>query len=263
MIYGIDTATRITPVVAKKLKENGISFVGRYLVPPSLWKAISPEEIKNLLNNDLAILLCWEIDAADISGGTNVGVQHAMKAKSLAEAYGVPSGTAIYFACDYNAQPQDYKDIEDYLKAAKDIFAGKYEVGLYGHNRICDHIANMGIARYFWQCKAWSSGVISPNANIYQYQASGEKDAKELEKIIGISIDLDDAADIKSAKLWMPPSKKEKHWYDDAMAWVKEEGLMMDGRPNDNITRAEVAMMFYRRFGPEDTKDLSGMIADD
>lgn len=42
---------------------------------------------------------------------------------------------------------------------------------------------------------------------------------------------------------------KAKHWYDDAVNYVKSVGLMVgDGngfRPNDNITRAEVAQILY------------------
>jgi len=39
---------------------------------------------------------------------------------------------------------------------------------------------------------------------------------------------------------------EEENWYDDAMKWVQDQGIMLDGRPTDQITRAEVATMFMR-----------------
>lgn len=38
----------------------------------------------------------------------------------------------------------------------------------------------------------------------------------------------------------------ETHWYDTAMSWVERNGIMMDGRPNDPVTRAEMATMLMR-----------------
>lgn len=38
-------------------------------------------------------------------------------------------------------------------------------------------------------------------------------------------------------------------WYDQYMGQLKENGVMMDGRPNDTITRAEMAAVLNRAFG--------------
>lgn len=43
-------------------------------------------------------------------------------------------------------------------------------------------------------------------------------------------------------------SKKEKPWYEDAMAWTKEIGLMDGTRPLDNVTRAELATVAKRLY---------------
>lgn len=40
-----------------------------------------------------------------------------------------------------------------------------------------------------------------------------------------------------------------KNWYDDAMAWAKDNGIMDGSRPEDLATRAEVAQMFFNMFG--------------
>lgn len=55
----------------------------------------------------------------------------------------------------------------------------------------------------------------------------------------------------------------ETHWYDTAMTWAEQNGIMMDGRPNDPVTRAEMATMLMRyhgKFGEEDSKSDSGLL---
>ena len=41
-------------------------------------------------------------------------------------------------------------------------------------------------------------------------------------------------------------NEPETHWYDEAMQWASDNKIMMDGRPNDNVTRAELATMLMR-----------------
>jgi hypothetical protein len=51
-------------------------------------------------------------------------------------------------------------------------------------------------------------------------------------------------------------------WYDEAMGWAKAQGLIRDGRPNDPVTRAELATVLYRLYGPEDSKEHSGLLSE-
>ena len=52
-------------------------------------------------------------------------------------------------------------------------------------------------------------------------------------------------------------------WYADAMNWAKERHIINDGRPNDPVTRAELAMVLYRMFGPGDEKTDSGLLSEE
>ena len=52
--------------------------------------------------------------------------------------------------------------------------------------------------------------------------------------------------------------EQPKTWYDDAMNWAKDNGIMNDGRPEDVATRAEVAQMLYNL-----DKRFSGLLEDD
>ena len=71
----VDTAAKISAAAAQTLKTNGVSFVGRYLVPPGMYKDLTADEIKILHDAGLAILPCWEIGAGDIRQGAERGAK--------------------------------------------------------------------------------------------------------------------------------------------------------------------------------------------
>lgn len=249
---GIDTAARLTAAQAKILRENGISFVARYLVPETLWKALTATEAADIRNAGLALMLCWELGGEDLRGGSVKGVEHGARAKQLADAMGVPAGTIIYFAVDYNAQPVDYPAIEQYMIAAQTALTAKYVAGLYGHERIVEYLAQRGSVKKFWQCVAWSN-MFSEYATVRQYAWQGDPRAKALAEKVGVAVDLDATETLSG--MWMPGNAYDdggdtiiepQPWYAEAMAWAAENGLIKDGRPNDPVTRAELATVLQR-----------------
>lgn len=249
---GIDTAARLTAAQARILRENGISFVGRYLVPETLWKALTAKEAADIRAAGLALMLCWELGGEDLRGGAIKGAEHGSRARQIAEAMGVPCGTIIYFAVDYNAQPGDYPAIEQYMLAAQTALGGRYVAGLYGHERIVEFLAQRGSVKRFWQCVAWSN-MFSPYATVRQYAWQGDERAKAIQQKIGVAVDLDSTETL--AGMWMPQAEYDdggdtviepQPWYAEAMAWAKDNGLINDGRPNDPVTRAELATVLQR-----------------
>lgn len=257
---GIDCAATISASAAKVLKANGISFAGRYLVPQGMYKDLKASEITALHNEGIAILLCWEIEAAAVKGGADRGAKDGARAKALAQQFQVPSGTTIYFACDYGAQPSDYATIEAYIRAAQQA-CYPYEAGLYGHALLVDYLATAGACKKFWQCVAWSLGRVSQYTSVYQYQWSGGAESKALAAKVGFDVDMDRCNNLEAAGLWLP--KPETHWYDDTVAWAKKEGIVTEARPTDYATRAEVMQMFRnynRRFEEADPKTDSGLL---
>lgn len=261
MYKGIDTAAKISSVSAKKLKSNGISFVARYLVPKEFWKALTEQEIKDIHDAGLAIMLCWEIGGEDAKGGREKGSQHGAKAKEIAKAFGVPDGTAIYFTCDFCADESDYPAIESYIRAAQQA-CYPYEAGMYGHAMLVDYLASKGACKKFWQCAAWSYGRLSQYATVYQYAWSGDAESQAMQDKVGFAVDMDKMTNLDVAGLWMPKKANTTHnWYDVQMQWAKDNGIINDGRPNDAVTRAELATILYRIFGPEDEKEHSGLLS--
>lgn len=251
---GVDTAATISAQAAQKLKAEGISFVGRYLVPPSMWKALKADEINGIRDAGLAILLCWEIGASDVKGGAERGKQDGARAKEVAQLFDVPAGTVIYFACDYCASEKDYPIIEQYIRAAQDA-CYPYVAGMYGHASLVDYLASKGACKHFWQCCAWSYGRVSAHTSVYQYAWSGADESKEMQDKVGFAVDMDSTYSMEDAGLWLPPvpeydkpDEPKKPWYADDMEWIEENNIMNDGRPKDNVTRAELAAVMHRFY---------------
>ena len=96
MYEGIDTAARITAAQAAKLREQGVSFVCRYIGPESWGKTITRDEVGILHDAGLAILLCYETSAARMRGGARAGAEDGHTARQAAEELGCPSGTVIF-----------------------------------------------------------------------------------------------------------------------------------------------------------------------
>lgn len=260
---GIDSASPVSAAAAKKLAELGYSFCGRYLAPAG-WKVVTADEAARIHDAGLAILLVWETTADRAKSGAEGGAQDGAQAASKAAALGVPAGTVIYYAVDYDAGHSDYDAIEAYLRAASSASA-PYAVGVYGSYRVIEEMHRRGACAAFWQCCAWSYGRLSEYADAYQAEWSGTEAAKALAAQVGFAVDLDEAESLDT--FWRP--EPIAHWYDEAMAWAKAEGLIRDGRPEDFITRAEIATVLYRlchgeeqRYDPEYDRP-SGLLSDD
>lgn len=260
---GVDTVARITASQAAKLRENGVSFVGRYLAPAGYSKGITASEILELRGTGLAILLCWELGAEAMREGAPRGAHDGAQAKKAAEALGVPAGTTIFFAADYNVPTSDLIQCEQYMLAAQ-ASIGKYEAGIYGGEKVVEFLTLRKVKKA-WQCVAWSNKFCA-SANVRQYAWQGAEESKAMAAKCGIlAVDMDSCEDMKRAGLWMPYNEyadgdgtiieSAKHWYDDTVKWAQKEGIVTEARPEDKATRAEVMQMlrnYNHRFEDED-----------
>jgi len=257
MIYsGIDTAARISAQSANTLKENGIDFAVRYLVPESgitAWKALTKAEANDIRAAGLALMLCWELTGNRVKGGTEAGAADGLRAWHLADAIGVPAGTVIYFAADYNAPAADFDEIEAYLTAAQRNLE-QYRAGLYGHEALVREMAARGVCRHFWQCVAWSN-QFDAAATVRQYAWQGAAEAKALAAKVGFAVDLDSCETLSG--MWLPPAPPTEA--ENAHAWALRMGIV-DETMRD-VGQLELALWRYHRiFSAEDTKNASGLL---
>ncbi len=178
MKRGIDCASPVSARAAEILKAEGFEFVCRYLLPPSYSKALSWAEAEILHAAGLEILLVWETTAARMRGGAAAGREDGARAYARARELGVPDNAILYFAADFDAQPEDMSALRAYLAAAWDQ-TGPYEVGVYGSYRVIEAMKT-SVAEGFWQCVAWSGGRVSEAMTVYQAQWQGAEEAKAL-----------------------------------------------------------------------------------
>lgn len=251
---GIDTAAKISASAAKKLKELGISFAGRYLVPPGMQKNITAEEARGLHDAGLAILLCWEIDAARAKRGGDIGAADGARARQLAQEMGVPEGVTIFFAVDYFPQAGEYSRVEEYFRAAQ-LAVAPYGVGIYGPYDIVEAMKQRIPELVIWQCVAWSSGRISDKLRFYQRLGSWCSECQAIQQQVGFAVDINDGSDLTGLWTAVPPAPPAPPWYEDTVRWALKEGVVTEARPTDPATRAEVMQMirnYNRRFEEED-----------
>lgn len=250
MIFGIDTASPISANAARSLKAMGYSFVGRYLVPEEgnlKWKALTAAEAKILRSEGLSILLVWETLGNRARGGARAGSEDGISAARRAAELGIPDGTVICFAVDYDAPRSDYASIEAYLRSAK-WNIGNYKLGLYAPAAVLNQMES--IIDFGWQCYAWSYGA---KADVAAYQTAWQGDvaAKALEKQLGFAVDLDEAKSLDG--MWRVSTPE-----DDALKWAKSHGIVTD----DADSKIALALWRYHcTFTNADDKKDSGLLA--
>ncbi|GIO63592.1 glycoside hydrolase domain-containing protein [Paenibacillus cineris] len=244
---GIDCSTRITADLAKRFKANGVAFIGRYVTPNS-WKSISKAEANNIISAGLEILSVFERTADRTKGGAANGAADGKAAYSHVKSIGQPEGTAIYFAVDYDAPASQHNNIEAYLKAAAKEIPG-YKIGVYGSFSVIEEMAKRKAADFYWQTLAWSRGLLSSKANVYQKQIDVPAN--------GIGVDWNDL--YSDAGLWGAPKlpvkeeikverdiNKVSAWAADAWKEVTDNGYFDGSRPGAQITREEAGVVFNR-----------------
>jgi hypothetical protein len=167
MAIGFDCASKLNATSAKALKAAGFEFVARYL-PTTAWKGLSAEEANLIKAAGLKLVSIFEKEATKLSYFTKAqGVSDAQEAYKLAKAVGQPSGSTIYFAVDYEAQPAHMGAIIEYLSGIKQCLVD-YKVGLYGSYAVM--MAVKGKVDYYWQTYAWSKGQVADHIHMHQYQ---------------------------------------------------------------------------------------------
>jgi RHS repeat-associated protein len=151
---GCDCATILTAAKAATLKNNGYTFVGRYLtgtIGGGVSKALSSQEVQVILDAGLQIFPIFETSGYYIDYFTpSQGNQDAKDAMDASYNLGIPHGATIYFAVDFDAYDYQVTDtIVPYFRAIESRFSSygdPYRIGVYGPRNICLRVAEAGIS---------------------------------------------------------------------------------------------------------------------
>jgi hypothetical protein len=185
MIKGIDSSTPLTSPTAERLAAQGYRFAARYLAPMRYaWKRLSRSEAEAITAAGINIISIFETTAQRAFGGALAGQVDGESAKREAELLHQPTGSAIYFAVDYDAQPDEWDGIEAYLRATAVVLPG-YCTGVYGSYAVVEEMAKRKACCHFWQTYSWSRGKKSHYANLFQYQNQVT--------VAGLSVDLNES----------------------------------------------------------------------
>ena len=153
-----------------QLKAASTDVVSRYLsVVNSLTtkKIIWQQEYDHLINDlGIGVHLNYEWYEGRMSEGNASGQIDGTTALSQAKALGYPKGLPITFSDDTSGT--SLTDIYDYLTGVKTGLSGFYRVGYYGPRTKLDSVLTSGHAVFGWQPTAWSGGLISDKAHLYQ-----------------------------------------------------------------------------------------------
>ncbi|TDF97097.1 DUF1906 domain-containing protein [Paenibacillus piri] len=183
MAKGFDCATPLTPQKAKQFRADVYEFVCRYLVPSGT-KRLTSDEAAAISQALLHIVSVFETTADRALGGRTAGLADGATALKTAVQLGQPTGSAIYFAVDFNATPGQMPTVIEYIRAASEA-TPNYLTGVYGSYAVIEAVSAAGACSRFWQTYAWSGGRKSSAANLYQY--------KNNISVNGILIDLDES----------------------------------------------------------------------
>jgi hypothetical protein len=175
---GIDMALDSRDV-AQELRGSGLHFVARYYRSPlSRWPTLTAEEARTISANGMKLVAVWEYLSNKPEHFTyERGFSDAITAYQQARAIGQPSGSAIYFAVDFNAQePHISGAINQYFRGVRAALAAAgggvapYRVGVYGSGAVCAYLKRTRLADYAWlsASTAWSGSREFGDWNIRQ-----------------------------------------------------------------------------------------------
>lgn len=150
------------------LAAAGKHFACRYGGAGSSTKHLTLTEAQALNAAGIEIVANVEGAADGLLGGFNAGVSWARLADSHFRSCGMPPDRPIYLSVDFNVSSTQWPAVANSLRGAASVI-GLNRVGVYGGRRAVEWARRDGVARWFWQTYAWSSGVWAPGNHIEQY----------------------------------------------------------------------------------------------
>jgi len=152
-----DTRVQITPTFGSILSNLGYETVGRYLtnarVASPLEKEIKPGELNTIFNAGLSVFPIYQEVGSSVGNFSyTAGLEAGYRADRAARQHGVPAGTTIYFAVDFD--PTDDQITSAVLPHMRGVDAAltrrgdRYRAGIYGTRNVCQTVTDAGLAKY-------------------------------------------------------------------------------------------------------------------
>jgi len=179
----LDYSAGVPPAAA--IRAAGHDGVIRYISPPRaswmLGKPIQKAELGDLQAHGLGVAFVWQFgkeDDSDVMRGRDGGLADARAAQRKLDELDC-SDYPVFFAVDFPISLDEWNaTASEYFRACCETL-GRERVGIYGHSRVIawaavdEVIADLGDGKFLaWQTAAWSGGVLSTEAVLYQRPGS-------------------------------------------------------------------------------------------
>jgi hypothetical protein len=132
------------------IKADGYDFVCRYVDDPNInfsTKHIDPNEMDDLLAAGVQVMLVFEVNTQDWTGGFLEGVVHGTRAKAGADWVGYEG--VIFAAVDTNTEQVPVA--LEYLQGFQNVL-GHDRTGVYGFVELIQAAQAAGVGTCYWQC---------------------------------------------------------------------------------------------------------------
>lgn len=190
--------SRLSPAECKR---RGIKLVYGYMShDPS--KNFTPADIRGYHAVGTGVWLGWESSTGRPLLGAAAGTDDGRSAAAQLEAlfrgvgYAPKNRQSIPYSMDEDVSPANWPPILAYYTAAAKAHP-QFDAGAYGEASLIEFLHSRGFTRGMFQTYAWSGGVRSQNADLYQY-LNGQT-------VAGASVDFDRIIDAAGIGAWWPP----------------------------------------------------------
>lgn len=222
-----DCATILTEAKAQALVENGYEYIGRYLTGTyggGIDKALTREEAEIILEAGLKFFPIYQDGGTTQSDFTaKNGQLDGEAAVNAAKALGLPDGTIIYFAVDFDAM--DYQITSNIIPYFKEVYdevssSSAYKVGVYGARNVCCRVSDKGYAYYSFvgnMSTGFSGNLGFKMPSNWAFDQFGNKDKNGNYLIISsadgdFEIDKDGVSGRDDGVSWLKDVEKTNDW---------------------------------------------------
>lgn len=156
---------------AAAIRRAGYGGAVRYIGFPSRTKCTNAGELADFTRHGIGMALVYEDHTEDWLGGFGQGRVSGSRARNHANQIGFPADRPIYMAVDRDVVTSgEFGTMVEYLRGASQTVGGVGLTGVYGEYDVCVRAQQAGVARWFWQCRAWSGTPVKlfPGRHLYQ-----------------------------------------------------------------------------------------------
>lgn len=156
-------------ISAAELVQNNVFHVSRYLAYLPNGKVITKPEYDADIAAGITVYFNWETTATRPEEGPGAGYADGLEARRQLDALGAPRPTVVIISLDTDPRSGvNWNAVHDYLQAFSEALGCK--VGFYSGAFGIDMVWQWSFIDqdYLWQTAAWSAGVLSPHAALYQ-----------------------------------------------------------------------------------------------